>query len=313
MELSAEEAELKRYLGELTIEEFSRRAAFFRAQRFQKLSVQTIRRLLEQVFFISTPDRAEPWVASFVQRAKYEKDTRFFRVRRVAHTNLEKPEEITFPVPEMDHWNDAWHPPAEVCPLGRLNIEGQSALYISAINPVTAIDECKILPGEKFALIIYKAREPIVANCVGYAISDVYNFLSEREKRVLDEITHFINAEFTRDVGVGTEYLYKISHALLEQRYDPSKVGDNPLVYPSVTNKGTSNLCFRDPKMGQSQLSLVTSIVMYCSESGYAHGCYATGPRGDGTLIWNHFQSEEHKIEVLPEFWNKVTNQDINA
>ena len=80
-------------------------------------------------------------------------------------------------------------------------------LYTSPINPSIAIEEIKIKDGERFCLIVYEAKTAIKVSLIGQW-EDLPE-LNTEENLKMRIISNFLNDEFTRDVGTGTEYLYR--------------------------------------------------------------------------------------------------------
>lgn len=155
--------------------------------------------------------------------------TTLFRVRKITKGNPHKLKK------------DVWSPPAEyVKKIGRLNNIGESIFY-SALDPITAIKEAQIKPGEEFSLSIYRLIENPNGklSTINIAIPAVNPNWSINQRIYLMILHDFMFNEFTRPVGIGTEYQYKASCAvtsiLLE---DPNK---DSFLYPSIIDYSKRN------------------------------------------------------------------------
>ena len=94
-----------------------------------------------------------------------------------------------------------------------------------------AIDELKIPDGERFSLIVYKAVEDVKVTMIG-GQPDIKG-LHDGEALKVEMLQGFLRDEFTRDVGKGTEYLYRISEIIAKAYFDlPAEVQD-AWCYPS--------------------------------------------------------------------------------
>lgn len=167
------------------------------------------------------------------------KGTDLFRIRRIDADDVE------IPLKCMRKKADAWNPPKKVITkMGRLNKVGESLLYVS-LNPYTAIKELKIKEGEKISLIAYKTKRDIYAVFIGLTNHDSYA-LTPEEKVKARLIENFLYEEFSRDVGEGTEFLYRASEHIARNYFEPDPADEDEVwMYPSIVSKKEHNLCFR--------------------------------------------------------------------
>ncbi len=99
--------------------------------------------------------------------------------------------------------------------------------------------------------------------------------LSSEENLKMRILLNFLNDEFTRDVGQGTEFLYRSSERIAKAYFDlsPRDVQD-AWCYPSIASKPSFNVCFR-PELAKETLNLVG--VQLCEvekdQSDYMYKC----------------------------------------
>ncbi len=155
-----------------------------------------------------------------------------------------------------------WEPPADiVVNPARLNKAHESLLYVSIEDPQATINECRISNGDFYALIKYVAIKPININIIGGRHD--YQKMGITDKKAImiyDMYNDFLVDEFSRDVGKGTEFLYRTSEMIAKAYFDlPPEVQD-AWVYASVLNKQMFNACFR-PEKAHSLLSLQGALI----------------------------------------------------
>ncbi len=170
----------------------------------------------------------------------------FYRVRKLSCQELRDNEFLT-----MKKEDDAWYPPARLVKNGRLNREGEPVLYL-ADSPLTAIKETHLQVSDLFYLMVYRPFKSFRVSHLGLW-EDIDGFTTD-ENLKLKLFNDFFITEFTRDVGAGTEYLYRSSELIgKEHLHHPLDVG---WVYPSVSNKRSQNICFK-PNIAKNYLKLV--------------------------------------------------------
>lgn len=159
-----------------------------------------------------------------VSSCNFASETFLFRIRKLENEFRNRPE----------FFQDIWHPKAEwVTKMGRANLEGEPILYCST-DQVTPLYECGIVPGDCYAIIQYKVKpgKELIGYCVGSdGEVDGLNQTGLINHKI---ITDFIVSEFTKPVGIGTEYLYKVSNVICRNFLDMPFC--DAYVYPSVAN-----------------------------------------------------------------------------
>lgn len=128
-----------------------------------------------------------------------------------------------------------WAPPAEKAQLGRCNGEGDSVLYTSR-DIKTPFEELKIEHNCQVYMIKYKVKEETL--CLGDIVPDYYKdnpelppIFTKEGANSYNILREYIRSEFTKPVGKGTEYLYKISSSICRTRFKSDHDG---WLYPSV-------------------------------------------------------------------------------
>ena len=182
----------------------------------------------------------------------YPKNTKFYRIRKLDQENLK------IPLETIKCEADAWAPPKNIIhKYGRLNKPNESLLYTTPLNCIIPIEEMKIKENEYFALIVYNSKEEIKVNCIG--IEKDYEKLGLAKEEIVKAkiLDNFLVDEFTREVGEGTEHLYKISELIAKDYFDlPPKVVQDAWLYPSVASKAGYNVCFRE-EIAKEKLELL--------------------------------------------------------
>ncbi|MBQ4668215.1 hypothetical protein [Aeromonas hydrophila] len=227
--------DIREFLKYVNICELNEKINSFRELDFKKLDYKEIQDAILNVISFDTPQGKRSVLPTAT--TSYIKGTRFFRVRHIDNNYTR------LPLKSMSTVADCWEAPSDFVKAGRLNRDNESLLYTSPIYPAVAVEEMKIEEGKFFSLIVYEAIESINATCIGFGPE--INGLSENEALKLKMLQYFLKHEFTRDVGKGTEFLYRISESIVKDYFDlPSEVQD-AWSYPSVAKKGGYNTCFR--------------------------------------------------------------------
>lgn len=228
---------------------------------------------------------------------KIEKGTNLYRIRKIERHDLE------YPLKSMRRQTDAWNPPNNIIKkMGRLNKVGESLLYVS-LNPKAAMKEMKIQENDRFALIVYEAKEEIKAINIGVENNlDKFGFLEE-EKAKVRLIERFLCDEFTRDVGEGTEFLYRASEMIAKDYFDlPPGAVQDAWCYQSVASKQEINLCFR-PTLARKKMKLRGVIICKCVQGEILCEQIVYGYKNNG--IFNYFPiGSDIQREVFPEITN---------
>lgn len=175
--------------------------------------------------------------SALLSTVNFSSETYLFKIRKHSEGNLLMKE------------SDLWAPPKEYCSMGRLNMQSQSMLY-TALDGISPAYEMKLAEGEYFTLMQYKIKKDQIIQATRIALHDsetdqAYGKLKLSEKGLINAkiINHFLVNEFTRDVGIGTEFLYRISNRLALDYFDlPNCDG---YLYPSVARKEGYNLALK--------------------------------------------------------------------
>lgn len=279
---------LKEHLRFVDLHELHDKISAFRRLSFQKLSREQLSKEISDVLCFKTP-RGQCAVLTPAS-SSYPARTRFFRVRKLMS------DDTRFPLRDMRVEADVWSPPANVVRKGRLNREGESLLYTSPINPKVAVEEMKIPDGENFSLIVYEAVEEIKVACIG--ITPELPELDRNELLKLRMLNDFLAHEFTRDVGSGTEYLYKISEIIAKDYYDLPQDMQDAWCYPSIAEKPSVNVCFR-PEVARKKLRLLGVQIGTCKREGddmsFTVKCTASGFDRNGVFVYYNFACDARK------------------
>ena len=226
----------------------------------------------------------------------YPEGTKFFRVRKIYSNKI--------PNPSFLSCRDFWEPPKDcVKSKGRLNKEGESLLYVTPEDPTVPIKELKVQNENYFALIRYKSREKIKVNIIG-GIYDYDSLKITDEKAIINNelINDFLNDEFTREVGIGTEYLYKTSEVIAKTYFDlPPDVTQDAWAYRSVHDKNRYNVCFR-PELAHKKLELEGAMICKLDNNIMVHYIVLYSEKED-KVYYYPIGSEEQK-RVFPEIQN---------
>ena len=300
------EREFLQYVDAL---ELHRRISDFRTLDFKRLSYGDIQRAILDVITFDTPHgrraRLHP------RSAKYPMGTRFFRARTIPE------DDRNLPLRSMSKVGDCWEPPAEIVDIGRLNKRNEPLLYTVPRDPRIATEELRIHDDEFFSLIVYEAKEEINVTVIG----DTPNVEGLDDDEILKSkmIQDFLRHEFVRDVGKGTEYLYKISESIAKDYFDLPPELQDAWCYPSIAANGGFNVAFRPQT--RSKLRLVgvqIAKVNRIQDWDFTFGVYVVAGKTEGTDDLSYFSvgsPEQH--EMFPEIqtetpapmtWSKADN-----
>ena len=239
--------ELKAHLQYIDLLKLQKKIDQFRKLNFKNLSYQEVGKAVHDVVFFDT-FRGKSCILPISGCPSYPAGTRFYRVRSIPRDDRK------LPLKFMSKVSDCWEPPKEIVDIGRLNKAHEPLLYTTPGHPMTAVEELKISENEFFSLIEYEATQKINVAMIGGNFE--YDGLNSDERLKLQMIQDFFCHEFIRDVGKGTEYLYRISEYIAKTFFDfPAEVQD-AWCYPSITKKENYNVCFR-PKKRKEKLKLI--------------------------------------------------------
>ncbi|MEK5260945.1 hypothetical protein MKY75_17225 [Paenibacillus sp. FSL L8-0663] len=218
-------------------------------RRFRNLNISTMTQeaINKEVFDVLT---FEGKFYYFACLRSYPKGTKFFRARTL--------EGSIIPNKNLKFESDFWNAPSEyIKQYGRLNKPKESLLYTTPINPSITLKEIKVPDDSYYALIMYEAKEEIKVNMIGQEYNyESLQIYSEKARLINDIINDFLREEFSRDVGVGTEYLYIVSEFIAKSFFDlPPRDVQDAWAYPSLKDKSNYNVCFR-PEIARKLLDL---------------------------------------------------------
>jgi len=293
LHIQAFEKKLKKHLSFVDAGYLIDKIREFRELPIKGMTKQEVATAVNKVLCFETPSGMTAILNPPIMT--YPKGTRFYRVRTLDQTDT------IIPLRDMKTESDAWNPPAQFVKAGRLNIEGESLLYTAPINPRVAIEEMKIADNSNFALIVYESTHDINVATIG--INQEISGLNSEEKLKMSLINDFLTHEFTRDVGIGTEYLYKISETIIKDYFDlPPQIQD-AWCYPSVAEKRSFNVCFR-PENAKQKLRLVGVQIVSFQRQGDAGlvnaKCIASGFVHNGVFQYHEIGSDAQR-EAFPE------------
>ncbi|MGG1679522.1 hypothetical protein ACIFOT_27935 [Neobacillus sp. NRS-1170] len=86
---------------------------------------------------------------------------------------------------------------------------------------------------------------------------------------------NFLKDEFSRDVGIGNEYLYIVSEFIAKSFFDlPPRDIQDAWVFPSIKDKNSYNVCFRPEVAREGALicqkqSGSEDIIVKCVSHGF--------------------------------------------
>lgn len=264
----------------------------FREMDFKKMSYQEVQAAVSNVITFGTPHGNICVLTP--KEANYPVGTRFYRVRSLSE------DDRNFPLRDMSKVSDCWEAPEHIVQAGRLNRDNESLLYTAPQSPVVAVEEMKIPDNQLFSLIVYESIDPINVTMIGSEPN--IEGLADDEILKARMIQDFLKHEFIRDVGTGTEYLYRISESIAKDYFDLPPDFQDAWCYPSVAKKGSFNVCFRKEK--RSKLKLIgTQIVSVQREGDYYlfnARKIATESNGSTELSYHEIGSEVQQ-KLFPE------------
>ena len=232
------------FLPHVDARELHRRISRFRKLRFQSMSYADVSQAILDVIMFDTPSGRRSVLQPSI--AKYASGTKFYRVRSMPE------DDHILPLRSMSKTADCWEPPRELVGMGRLNKEGEPLLYTSPINPFVAIGELKVPDGQRFSLIVYEAVEDVNVAMIGGAVHT--KGLNDTDALKVEMIQGFLRDEFTRDVGQGTEFLYRISEVIAKDYFDLPPDVQDAWCYPSIVDQSKFNVAFRPEKRAKLRL-----------------------------------------------------------
>lgn len=224
-----------------------------------------------------------------------QNNTLFFRVRKIRGTAI--------PFENFKTLSDMWEPPKDkITSIGRLNQIGESLLYTSLGDPYVAVYEARIKNGDTYALMKYSSIDTVKINIIGGEYDPEHPpFQDDNSMIVYNLINDFLRDEFSRDVGEGTEYLYKISERIAKDYFDlPPRETQDAWAYSSIQDRNKLNVCFR-PEIAHDLLKLQGAIICKKKEDEGIHPLCVAIPANDNTTInYSQLGSDVQKM-IFPE------------
>lgn len=287
-----QDIDIEKHLSFVDIAELQDKISNFRDLNFRKMNYADVKKEVAKVISFKTSKGEQALLPT--QISTYPKGTKFFRIRPIPS------DDRSLPLKTMGTIADCWEAPADIVKAGRLNRENEPLLYTAPMNPEIAVEELKIADNELFSLIVYEATEDIKVTLIGVPHDN--EGLSEESSLKMRMIQDFLKHEFIRDVGAGTEYLYRISESIVKDYFDlPPDVQDG-WCYPSVAQKGTYNACFRPSIKVKIKLLGVQIAFVNRIDDSYQFGIklIAKPSSNDVDLSYHQIGSLEQK-ELFPE------------
>ena len=261
----------------------------FRALNIKDMKIQEIENAISEVL---TWNRVFYYLPNM---GMYPKGTSFFRIRKLNGSMI--------PNENLSIYGDFWEPPKSCVKVeGRLNKKGESLLYVTPGDPKVPLKELHIAEGEYYALIKYVALDQIKVNIIGGQYN--YNAIGITDNKAIlnnDLINDFLRDEFSRDVGKGTEYLYKVSEIIAKWYFDlPPEDVQDAWAYSSIQDKEKYNVCFR-PEIAHKLLKLEGALI--CKKENVddiSVRCIAIGSKTENKAYFYPLGSEQQK-SAFPE------------
>ena len=229
----------------------------------------------------------------------YPERTRLYKIR-----SLDAKDHFV-PLKAMSKEQDAWNAPEDLCKVGRVNKEGESLLYTSP-SPNVCVEEMNIENGERFCLIVYESIKSIKATLIG--IWENNPDLSKEDNLKMRMITNILGDLFAKEVGKGTEHLYRVSERIAKDYFDLPRDVQDAWCYPSIAAKLGYNLCFR-PDVAKEVLKLVG--IQVCTvkrvEDNYLYSCQVVAKWNEDSNSFNYFPVNSPQCkQMFPEIRIKM-------
>ena len=291
------------FLTHVDIRELNQRISEFRILNFGAMSYGEVSEAIRNVILFDTP--LGKYGMIFPHRGQYPAGTQFYRVRSIPK------DDHVLPLRSMSKVGDCWEPPPGIVKMGRLNKAGEPLLYTCPQDPRPAIGELKIPDGERFSLIVYEAIEDINVTGIGFDVNT--SDLDPANALKVEMMQGFLRDEFTRDVGRGTEYLYRISETIAKDYFDlPPEIQD-AWCFPSMADKRCFNATYRPGTRSKLRLIGVQIAKAYSIEDGgveIAVDVVAKEDEGSEDLSYHSIGSPEQR-RLFPSIITRGGPQSI--
>lgn len=290
------------FLSKISIEDIEKKRESFYLLNFKKMSDEELFNAIMNTISFDIDGSGTQQSMLLPRGSTYPIGTRFFKIRSLTA------EDHYIPLLAMSKEQDAWNAPEEKCKIGRINKEGESLLYTSPQNPNICVEEMGINDDERFCLIVYEAVKDIQTTLIGIWENSLD--YTQEENLKMRMITNILKDLFTRDVGKGTEYWYRVSERIAKDYYDLPREMQDGWCYPSIAAKLGYNVCFR-PEVAKEVLRLVG--VQICTvkrmNDNYMYSCQAIAVWNDNKQIFDFFPVSSPICRILfPEIQIKKEN-----
>lgn len=275
------------FLKNVTIDEIVSKADHLKTLNFKKMGDEEMFNAISNAISFDSYKIGMPMCILKPQCILFPSGTQFFRIRTI------KNEARSIPVKFLSKEQDIWNAPEELCTAGRLNKEGESLLYTSVENPDICVEEMNVKDDDWFCLIAYKSVKDIKSTLIG--IWKDSEELSKEDNLKMRMITNVLKDLFVRDVGKGTEFLYRVSERIAKDYFDLPRQVQDSWCYPSVAAKLGYNVCFR-PDVAREVLQIANVQVCSIKHNGnqYEYTCYAN-------VSWNSVEDKYEYERLVPE------------
>lgn len=165
----------------------------------------------------------------------WKKSTCFYRARILNATSLNVLKKWT----KSDFWGV---PKKLVDNYGRLNRPHESIFYLSDNIPQT-LKEIRYKSSDSKAVVVscYETKKDFSSVTIGQNFTKDESNLGFIQNMYID----FFRDQFSKPVGKGTEYLYKLSNAIVKDFFDLPFEVSNAWTYPAIENNKSFNVAFK--------------------------------------------------------------------
>jgi hypothetical protein len=278
----------KKYLSQLDTAHFLNNISAFRDLNFKRLSYKEVKSAIEELFYV-IDEHNQQYCGLIQERTVYSKGTSFYRTRRIDDSDCK------IPLTTITQERDLWCPSRDMIKMQRVNLENEQILYTTPKFPRIAIEETKVPDRGRFILLQYDAVEDISVILVGLRAN--VDGLNKDEQVKHNLINAFMRDEFTREVGTGTEYLYKISNCLAKEFYGFLPGFADAWCYPSVVDKKNCNVCLQE-KIAKKKMIMKGFYI--CQKIDVANG-FEIETDFVGRFIAGRFSYEKLSAGVVSE------------
>ncbi|EHE1063223.1 hypothetical protein J0D14_003047 [Listeria monocytogenes] len=251
--------------------DFFKKVSEFRNLNRKKISDEQLFNEMMSLFSVDNNVILMPITVSF------KKDNLFYRIR-----NLGKEYDLN-----QLKIQDFWSPPDHMVKnYGRINKPKESILYTSlSING--CLEEISLNNDDIFLVMRYKMKREIKGTQIGGDFRKQLNLESSRAEQNYAIINDFINVEFSREVGIGTEYLYKTSELIAKSFFDLPSEWQDAWTFPSIQEKSNMNIAFRKKT---AEEILILDSVLVCKYHEDQKGGVLVG------RVFNNFEDDQFDI-----------------